>query len=142
MFNAILIFNIPFSITSSEAKMYLDSKGWIEFWCCNVFRGQLLRSLLELLLTATHKVYVNAMYGRFFCTVLDAIVNLYQVIRSMKCEDDESRRVMDQVAESFNLLLPKIGEAVKKNLLKASSWKFRCNMTDALLEIKVYFSIN
>lgn len=93
-------------------------------------------------MTATHKVYVNAMYGRFFCTVLDAIVNLYQVIRSMKCEDDESRRVMDQVAESFNLLLPKIGEAVKKNLLKASSWKFRCNMTDALLEIKVYFSIN
>ena len=103
-------------------------------------RGQLLRSLLELLLTAAQNVYVNAMYGRFFCTVLDAIVNLYQVVRSTKGEDDESQRVVGQIAESFNLL-PKVGEAVKKSLLKASSWGCRSNMNETLLEIKVYFLI-
>lgn len=105
------------------------------------FRGQLLCSLLELLLTAAHKVYVKAKYGRFFCSVLDAIVNLYHAIMSMKGEDDESRKVMDQVTEKFNLLLPKIGESIRKSLLEASSWKNRYDMDDILIEIEVCFWI-
>lgn len=99
---------------------------------------KLVHSLLELILAAAQNVYVKADTGHFFCAILDMVVSLHKSVVKLAGDDEDSKKIMEKLIQSFNQLLPKIGETVKKSLVSGSTWKYRDQMDKVKLEIKVY----
>lgn len=68
------------------------------------------------------------------------VVSLHKSVVKSAGDNEDSKKIVEKLIQSFNQLLPKIGITVKKSLVSASTWKNRDQMDKVKLEIKVYYA--
>ena len=68
------------------------------------------------------------------------VVSLHKSVVKSAGDNEDSKKIVEKLIQSFNQLLPKIGTTVKKSLVSASTWKNRDQMDQVKLEIKVYYA--